>query len=410
MQNNNYNKKPTLDEKAYKAIFENYPVPLCYEDISELNVYIDTLKKSGITDIRGYLEKNPEEIKRCASMIKILDINNAGFFIYRTDNKDVALTKPTNIFKEGGMHVIKESIISLFEGKNYLENEYSLENGENITYFKFYGAKVTPDTVIITILDITREKQFYKALIEKEAQLARSYEKLARSNEELRQISYIAAHDLQEPLRKITSFGDLLNKSCYNLLDDEGKNYVNKMTNAAIRERKLLDMLLKYYGITLSAQSISSVCIRKIVEESLVEMQVKIEEKMADITIGKLPTIKADLEQMKQLFTNLISNSLKFCKKDVSPKIEIESKLFCDSGLVEITVKDNGVGFDEKYLPKIFKPFQRLQHYEEYEGSGMGLAICEKIASLHNGKLTAKSNVDKGSIFTITLPIEHESL
>jgi len=248
-------------------------------------------------------------------------------------------------------------------------------------------------------------------------QETRQSQELARSNAELQQFASIASHDLQEPLRKIQAFGDRLKTKCNEALTEQGRDYLDRMQNAAGRMQTLIDDLLMLSRITTKAQPFVPVDLAQVIQEVLSDLEVRIDETKGQVEVGSLPTIEADSLQMRQLLQNLIGNALKFHPKTEPPKVRIYSQLLNDEEQqptgnsitpthCQIVVEDNGIGFDEKYLDRIFNVFQRLQGRSEYEGTGMGLAICRKIAERHGGSLTAESTPGQGATFIVTLPIK----
>ena len=248
-------------------------------------------------------------------------------------------------------------------------------------------------------------------------ELTQSAKNLERSNRELQDFAYIASHDLQEPLRKVQAFGDRLKTKYADALGEAGTDYLNRMQNAAARMKTLINDLLAYSRVTTKPRPFEELDLEQLTKEVLSDLEVRIEELKARVEIGKLPTIVADPLQMRQLMQNLIGNALKFHKPDVPPIIKIASRFVEEesadeegntgpSQFCQITVEDNGIGFEEKYAGRIFGMFQRLHARGEYEGSGVGLAICRKITERHGGTITAKSWPGKGSMFIITLPAD----
>ncbi len=228
------------------------------------------------------------------------------------------------------------------------------------------------------------------------------------SNRELQDFAFVASHDLQEPLRKIQAFGDLLRVQHEKELGEDGNDYLQRMQSAATRMRTLIDALLSYSRVTTKGQPFSRVDMEEIVREAVSNLEMRIEETGAHVEWKNLPEIEADPAQMMQIFQNLIGNGLKFNESD-RPKIGIEGRESeGEEGPCEIRVGDNGIGFDEKYVDRIFSPFQRLHGRSEYEGTGMGLAICRKIVERHNGTITAQSRPQSGSTFIIRLPKRQE--
>ncbi len=238
--------------------------------------------------------------------------------------------------------------------------------------------------------------------------------KLELSNKELQDFASVAAHDLQEPLRKILTFLDRVKSKTEGKLDAEVLDYIARVQSSAARMQTLINDLLSYSRVTTKAQPFSKVDLNTILKDVLSDLEVRIEQTNGKVEVEKLPTIVADPTQMRQLFQNIIGNALKFHKKGESPVVKIRGKVHDEIFLngvptCQITVEDNGIGFDEKYLDRIFTIFQRLHGKQEYEGTGIGLAVCRKIVDRHGGIITAKSNVGVGSTFSISLPTKQLS-
>ncbi len=238
---------------------------------------------------------------------------------------------------------------------------------------------------------------------ERTAELTNYMEKLEQSNGALREFASIASHDLQEPLRKVRAFGDRLIDRYASSLDEPGKDYLNRMLNAVERMQNLIDALLNYSRVTTKIEPFSDVELSKVMAEVLSDLETLIERTGGRVEAEDLPTIRADASQMRQLMQNLIGNGLKYHGGEKPlVKVAVEN---LDSAYM-ISVQDNGIGFNEKYLPKIFQPFQRLHgKTSQYEGTGMGLAICRKIVERHGGSITATSEPGKGSMFIVRLPV-----
>ncbi|KAA3608481.1 MAG: PAS domain S-box protein [Calditrichaeota bacterium] len=239
---------------------------------------------------------------------------------------------------------------------------------------------------------------------------------LEKSNKELEEFAYIASHDLQEPLRKVTTFGDRLKEKYSDELPQNARDYLNRMNDAASRMRVLINDLLNFSRVTSKAKEFEQLDLSQTVKDVITNLEVKIEKENAIINVEKLHDIEADQSQVYRLFQNIISNSLKYRKPDINPEIKVHCKIADRNGqnngdqvfepYCHIYVEDNGIGFDEKYIDKVFAPFQRLHGRHEYEGTGMGLAICSKIVTRHRGFLTAKSTPGKGSVFIVCLPVK----
>lgn len=256
--------------------------------------------------------------------------------------------------------------------------------------------------VLASIIDITQRKQSDEALL-------RYAEELERSNAELASFASVASHDLQEPLRKIRTMGERLRALCHHELDEKGRDYLDRMVKASDNMHRLIRDLLSFSRVETKGRPFSNVDLNKSVAEAISMLELAIEESSSGIEVsGDLPTVTADEAQMMQLFQNLIGNAIKFRKMDANPVVRISAapvKMGKRDG-VELRVKDNGIGFEEKYRDRIFEIFQRLHGKQQFEGTGIGLAICKKIVERHDGTITAFGRPGEGAEFVVTLPLE----
>jgi signal transduction histidine kinase len=246
---------------------------------------------------------------------------------------------------------------------------------------------------------------------ESEAALLVQRAELQRSNRELQDFASVASHDLQEPLRKVQAFGDRLKARYGDSLPPEGQDYLARMQDAAGRMSTLINDLLTFSRVTTRAQPFTSVALEDVVHTVVGDLDARLTDTGGIVQVGPLPVIQADPTQMRQLFQNLIANGLKFHQPDVPPRVEVTAQTLpgdsqADWGpWVQVTVADNGIGFDEKYLDRIFTIFQRLHGRGEYEGTGIGLAVCRKIVERHGGTITARSSPGEGATFIVELPL-----
>ncbi len=230
----------------------------------------------------------------------------------------------------------------------------------------------------------------------------RAADELRRSNKELEYFAYVASHDLQEPLRKITSFGELLQSAAEELTGDN-RLYLDRIVASAERMEELIDALLAYSRVATRSEPFVPVELGTLAREALEDLEMAVKEAGARVDIGPLPLVAGDPAQLRSVFQNLIGNAIKYAREGVPAEITVAGQVAGD--MAEITVTDNGIGFDEKYLDRVFKPFQRLHGRHEYAGTGMGLAICERIAKRHGGDIAAVSRLGQGSTFTLRLPM-----
>ncbi|RPI83194.1 MAG: PAS domain S-box protein [Chloroflexi bacterium] len=252
--------------------------------------------------------------------------------------------------------------------------------------------------------DITIRKQAEKDLEEQNQRLKIYAEQLKRSNEALDEFAFIASHDLQEPLRKIRAFGDLLKNN--NLVDHDGFDYLNRMQKAVQRMEEMLNGLLDFARVSTQSKPFSKIDLSEIAKEVVSDLEGRMLQSGGSVEIGELPLINADPLQMRQLLQNLVGNALKFRRVETPPLVKISSKSVSEKA-VALIVEDNGIGFDPQRAKKLFIPFNRLHSKSEYEGSGLGLAICKKIVEHHGGSITVESKPGEGSRFTVVLPVEN---
>jgi signal transduction histidine kinase len=240
--------------------------------------------------------------------------------------------------------------------------------------------------------------------------------KLESSNKELQDFASVASHDLQEPLRKIQAFSDRLRSKCAGALEDQGRDYLDRIQNAAGRMQTLINDLLTYARVATKARPFVTTDLVSVTREVVSDLEARIEQVNGRVEVGELPTVEADPLQVRQLMQNLIGNSLKYKRMDVAPVVSIYGHHLTEAPsktpsappgrYCQILVEDNGIGFEEVYSEKIFTIFQRLHGRTEYEGTGVGLAVCRKIVERHGGTITARSTPGKGSTFMVTLPLQ----
>ncbi|MDA8870871.1 PAS-domain containing protein, partial [Rhizobiaceae bacterium] len=258
----------------------------------------------------------------------------------------------------------------------------------------------------VLVIDQTAELQA-------EEKLQRYSRQLERSNSELQNFAYVASHDLQEPLRKIEAFGDRLSKKHGDSLPEGGQHYLDRILDASGRMRQLINDLLSFSRVSAKTHKPGLTDLASVLSDVTNDMEMRLEETGATIEADDLPSIEADPTLMRQLFQNLIANSIKFARKDVAPVIRIETERHSgiqSGGLlmdeVQLRFSDNGIGFDNRFKDQIFTIFQRLHGRSEYEGTGIGLATCRRIVDRHHGTIEASGVPGEGATFTVQLPAE----
>jgi light-regulated signal transduction histidine kinase (bacteriophytochrome) len=265
-------------------------------------------------------------------------------------------------------------------------------------------------------LEIHERKVSEEKVKELNHKLLENIERLESANRDLDRFAFMASHDLQEPLRKMLMFSDRLGHKYKNILDEEGKMFISRIQHAGERMQALIKDILLFSKTTIEKPAFVETDLNEILGEVLSEMENVIRDKNAVIHAEPLPKLSVNPVLIRPLFHNLISNAIKYAKKDILPVVKIYSEFSAgqngqDANEVKnrycrIYFEDNGIGFDQKYSEQIFGMFKRLHLHSEFEGTGIGLALCKKIVEEHNGFITARSKVDEGSIFIISLPVQ----
>lgn len=385
---------------------------------------IQNLRKEGLA--REERELVLSEAETLANMGSWKWYESTGNFVwssglYTIFNKAPGVQPTWQSFLE---HVHPEDRVSaseFFENvkarKNRVEGSYRIEVSGRFRYLTVVARpKENPGThqvdILGIVLDLTEQKVY-------ESQLKQFTAELQRSNQDLEQFAYVASHDLQEPLRKIRAFGDRLTAKYQSRLEEQGSDYVARMQSAAARMQVLIEELLSFSRVSRPGIFSENLDVSELLGEIRDDLEAQIRREKATVVVGQLPAIRGERSQIKRLFQNLISNGIKFHKNGRGSHVEVTGSIVRGSDVqnefnvqlpklkyARIEVKDDGIGFDEKYLEKIFTIFQRLHGRTEYEGTGIGLAICRKIVANHGGFITARSTENEGSIFIVILPID----
>ena len=267
-------------------------------------------------------------------------------------------------------------------------------------------------------LEIKERKTSEEKINELNRKLLENISRLESANKELDLFAFMASHDLQAPLRKIRMFSDRLVLNFSNSLGDDGKMYLTRIQHVCKRMQDLINDILEFSRISSEKDLFQSMDLNVLLQEVVLEMDSVIHENKARIIAENLPAIPVNPVLVRPLFFNLLSNALKYRKKQIDPVIRIHSEINLETNGVNnnkesslkycrIFVEDNGIGFDQKYAEEIFDMFRRLHPSAEFEGTGIGLALCKKIVEKHNGYISARSKIDEGSTFIISLPINH---
>ncbi len=293
--------------------------------------------------------------------------------------------------------------------KNLIEK---IKGGKRETYETIYQTKTHEIKHVLVTIQLIKfaGKMFIHRIVrditplkQAEANLARTIEALKRSNAELERFAYVASHDLQEPLRMVGSFVQLLAQRYRDKLDADANKFINIAVDSAARMQTLINDLLRFSRVATRGQPFENVDSKNVLVQVLKDLSVSIQESNAKISIGTLPTVHADPVQLGQVFQNLISNAIKFRRSEI-PEIQVDAHRDKEEWI--FSVKDNGIGIDPKYFDKIFIIFRRLHSREKYPGTGIGLATCKKIVERHGGRIWVESEPGKGSTFYFSLEIK----
>ncbi len=381
--------------------------------ITSLLLYF--LVKTSFKKIKETEEKNALALKGIHFLIKKLNdyvfllsidgkIKGASDIAYRTAGIDSSLIRERNIktiIKKENWPVIDEILAAHAGGKDLSQAKIKMivsEGKEREIEAKTSLIDFGSEKMILVIArDITDT-------VDREEFMKKALEEANRSNRELEQFAYIVSHDLREPLRTISNYISLIQKRISSLNNPETDEFMNFVTSAASRMTELINGVLQYSRIATRGDKFSLVDMNKAVEEVITRLAFKIQETGAVIKFKNLHTVNGDNGQIVLLLQNLIENAIKFCKKGAPPIIEIAS--YKNSQETVFSVKDYGIGIAPEFHEKIFQIFQRLHSVDDYEGTGLGLAVCKKIVERHKGRIWIESEEGKGSIFYFSIPEE----
>lgn len=421
----NYSFTPLFDASG-----RVYGVMNTAADVTDLNVAKQKLQQSE-NNFRNMIHQAPVAMCLMTGPDHVVEIINDKMIELLGKSRDELLNKPVfdampearnqgyeklleNVYTTGATFKADESPVMLLRNGKY-ETVYN-----NFVYeaYKDSDGKVLgvlSITVDVTAQVLARQK-IEDVVAERTRELATTNRDLQKSNAELAQFAYIASHDLQEPLRKIGTFTQMLENRLGENIDEQSKNYLNKIYSSSLRMNTLIRDVLTYSELVKENESYSKVDLNLTIDAIVTDFELLIEQKGGTIQYSNLPVVEAIPLQMSQLFGNLISNSLKFSRKDVPPVItlamarlsgEEKAKFSIDPTLdyYKITLTDNGVGFKKEYSEQIFKIFQRLHRKSDYEGTGIGLAMCKKIVLNHHGDIDASESSENGAVFDVILPL-----
>lgn len=383
--------------ERYEKIFRFSPVPMWEQDMTQLIAVIDEVRDSGVTDFARYLDEHPEVVYQWANKIRILDVNHSS--IRMMGVKDVAefLTSIDTFFEADTFPVFKAQLISIANGEQYFESEVGIRNlaGRRIHTLMTITMLEERERSLIAMVDISERQRM-------EQELRATNVELGRSNNELEEYAYVVSHDLQEPLRTISSYMDIFAKRYRDRFDERAAKYIDTITRGANRMRALISDLLQFSRIGHGEQVTQESDLSEILREVLGGLAATIGEQGAEITHDDLPTVRGAKVELTLVLQNLLSNGLKFQRPDVTPKLHVSAEK--SGGEWKIGIRDNGVGIAPENIDAVFSIFKRVHSKSEYPGTGIGLAIVKKIIERHGGRVWVESELGSGSTFYLTLP------
>jgi len=401
-----------------------------YEQTRELNNIQHTLREE--IEVRKYAQN--EQWKKTQELQSILESIPQIAFTAKADGKIEFANKYWYDYSDSkdkfpDTHPDDININSSWEKALISQEPLSLElrikklHDNEYRYFLLRATPVKQNDIVVkwigTFTDI-HEQRYATEVMERRVEertheLQESNQELERSNNDLQQFASVASHDLKEPLRKIQIFSSIVRERYFSNQNDEAANYMDRIIDSSTRMNKLINDLLTYSRLSVSSL-FQLASLNEIINEIITDLEIIITEKNATINVSKIPEVEVIPGQIRQVFQNIISNALKFSKEGVQPVLNITADIIDEKKIdgainkngnyCRISISDNGIGFNELYLDKIFTIFQRLNLQEEYEGTGIGLAIAKKIIDKHNGLITAKSKEGEGATFIIVLPLQ----
>jgi len=414
-----------LDE--WRQLFRNEPPISAYDEIKRKNEQLQELSErvqkseaqyKTLTnslplfifalDIHGeLLYANEWLTKYTAETIESLNESQWKAVVHEEDYYSFSLLLKNDVTK-GATTVKTQSRLRNKNSNTYLWHQISLspfrnEKGE-LQYWIGYMVDIHAQKVFEeTLKDNIELKQTQDQLKDNQEALEQYISELNRSNQELQQFAFVASHDLQEPVRKLLYYSDFLLSKYTDAMDPKGVDYLKNMQLASHRMRNLIQDLLVFSQINKEQIAFKEVDLNNVLNEAQQDLEIAIEEKGVLLNISSMPVVKGDERMIRQLFENIISNAIKYSKVNVSPVIDITCQQ--NGSFYELAFKDNGIGFNEKYLPQMFTLFQRLHNRDSFDGTGLGLAICRKITDLHSGKIWATGKEGEGATFYVSLPL-----
>jgi PAS domain S-box-containing protein len=403
-----------IGEERYRSLFENVPISLWDNDYSGIKKLIDDWPDELRADVANTLKVRKDLFFQLTDGIKIVDVNHASLDLYGETDKADLTSSAKDIFLSIDPEQMISVLASFYERRSTLEErimEIRIKRKKKVLSIRWFimpGHEKDFSRVLVTILDITElaraEKEIRNLNYYLERKVRIRTEELGRANKELEAFSYSVSHDLKAPLRAIRGFSSLLNHEYGNALPEGALHYIGNVQKNAEAMSQLITDLLRFSRLGRKSLNYTKFRVNELVKTIIDDVNLVQNPDQIEFSINELPEIQADEALIKQVFANIFSNALKFSKSDQKNRVEISC--ISEPEFHRFCVSDQGIGFEQKHAEKIFKVFQRLHTSDEYEGSGVGLSLVQRIIHMHGGAVRAESEPGKGTCIWFSLPVE----
>jgi signal transduction histidine kinase len=389
-------------ELRYRGLFTDSPVSLWEEDFSAVKSALDALRPT-VSDLAAHLDANPTLAAEMAQLVKVLDVNEATLTLHRAISRQDLLTALPATFTASSFRAFRRELLAIWHSEHTLvmDGEVQTLDGEPRQVVVRWNVpppyRESMARVIVSLEDVTDRKAAERAL-------TITVEKLMQANSELERITFVAAHHLQEPVRTVVSFSQLLERHLGARLDNQTAEYVGYLILAARRMQEQVRGLLDYSRAGQASGNFSPVDLNAALAAARETLSSAIAESKAEITVEPLPTIRGDFSLLSLMLRHLVGNAIKFRRPGAPPCIEIAAER--QDTAWHLSVADQGIGFDPAFAANLFQVFGRLHGPADYPGAGIGLAICRRIVEMHGGRIWSTSAPGEGATFHFTLPAE----
>ncbi len=390
-------------ESRYRVMFTASPVSLWEEDFSRVVEILDRVAPQADGDMASYLAAHPEVVGECVVVVKVLDVNAATMALHHAPDRAALLGGLDRTFTSASFEAFRRQLVAIWAGETELTLESQVKTLDGVARDVLVhwtvpaGHRERFDRIIVALEDITDRKAA-------ERSLAMTVERMVQANSELERFAYVAAHDLQEPVRSIVSFAQLLDRRLEGTIGDEPREYLQFLVAAAQRMHQQVRGLLEYSQAGATGRGFEPVALDLALDGVRQTMAATITATGAVIDSDPLPRVSGDVSQLAEVFQHLLGNALKFARDGIAPRVRIT--VTPEAGNWLFSIEDNGIGIDPRYADEIFQVFRRLHGPGRFPGAGVGLAICRRIVERHGGRIWVDTSGREGTTFRFTLPRE----